>query len=115
MASRTSFLRVRFNEAPEFVRELEQDRELVERGLVRVTKAYRPAMGGVLTRVTVLAGAIVDGRPVILERLVGDLWGNPAADNLVNADADAYIATLEAEVQRLGLTARGGLLEENDA
>lgn len=114
MARTTSFLRVRFSDPGEFVEELEADLELVERKIVRLTALKRPAgPNGVLERVTMHAGAIVSGRPVILERHIGDLWGAKADDDVLSAGRKA-LQDLEVELKKRGLEVRPGTLEAND-
>lgn len=115
MARSTSFLRVRFTEPREFVDELRTDVALIERGVVRLTQQARPTYNGAVVRVSVVAGAIVDGRPVILDRYIGELWGMPDADEGVNRNAAQAVTWLEGQLRELGLQARAGVLEENDA
>jgi hypothetical protein len=66
---------VLFTEPNEFVAEIvrDQQRGLVDRGIVRVTKVGRAVMNGTITRVTVEAAAIVDSRCVRLRHPCGDL------------------------------------------
>src|SRR3954453_1716435 len=109
--NRTRILSTRLTEVDEFVAELSADRELVERGIVRVTTLARPIMDGALTRIWVHAGAIIDGRPVVLERHVGELWGGDH-DAAVHARAAAIAAALDTAIRKLGLQPRAGQLQE---
>ena len=82
---------VLFTEPNEFVAEIvrDQQRGLVERGLVRVTKVGRPVMNGTITRVTVEAAAIVDSRCVRLRHPCGDLWGRTLTSRCSGAPASS--------------------------
>jgi hypothetical protein len=99
-----------FTEPGEFVAELARDQErgLVERGIVRVTKVGRPAMNGTITRLSVEAAAIVDHRCVRLRVLCGDLWDHPD-DERVQARASELVKTLEEPLLDAGLELRAGL------
>lgn len=114
MARSTSYLRVRFTEPREFVDELRTDAALVERGVVRLSGIYRPRGDGVTAQLSVIAAAIVEGRPVHLEHPIGDVWGNQADASTVST-AELLMDDLRSELEALGLTIRPGLLEENDA
>jgi hypothetical protein len=102
-----------FTEPNEFVAELlrDQQRGLVDRGIVRVTKVGRPAMNGVVTRVTVDA-AIVDGRVVRLRTPVGDLW-RLDGDEQVQTRASELVRELESELLDGGLEVRAGVYDED--
>jgi hypothetical protein len=113
-AHRNAYLVARFTDPREFVQDLARDVDLVERRIVRLSKVARPAMQGTATRVSVNAGAIVADRPVILETLIGDLWGSPE-DAKVQAAATAAIDELEQALQAIGLHVRAGMLEARDA
>jgi len=107
---------VLFTEPNEFVAEIIRDhqRRLVVRGIVRATKVGRPAMNGVVTRVTVEAAAVVDGRVVRLRTPVGDLW-RLDGDEQVRARASELVRQLESELLDGGLEVRAGLYDEADA
>lgn len=108
----------RFTEPDEFLDELRiaqgRSAHAVEGGVVRVTKLARPAgPNGVLTRITVNAGAIVHGRLVLLERYVGDLWGGPG-DADVQQRATAIVAEIDEHAPGYGLDVRGGMFEARE-
>lgn len=112
MTASVRILRARFTDPGEYLEELERDRELVERKIVRVTKIATPAgPDNVLTAVLVRAGAIVEGRPVIFEQHCGHLWQH-ADDVKVQDRATRLVEVLEAGLAALELEARGGYLEE---
>lgn len=112
MAARMQYLCVRFSEPAEYVAELERDKDLVERGLVRVTHLVYPVANGAVQRVILKAAAIVEGRPVILERFVGDLWGQREADDKVRQTLTRVAGELEDGLLNLGLEVRGGDVEQ---
>jgi hypothetical protein len=105
---------VLFTEPNEFVAELvrDQQRGLVDRGIVRVTKVGRPAMNGVVTGVTVEAAAIVDGRVVRLRTPVGDLW-RLDGDEQVQTRAGELVRELESQLLDGGLEVRAGVCDED--
>lgn len=112
MAARMQYLAARFTDTAEYVAELATDKDLVERGIVRVTLlAFPSGPAGVLTTIILKAGAIVEGRPVILERRIGELWDH-AADEQVRETAHNARGELEDGLLDLGLKVRGGVLEE---
>jgi len=104
---------VMFTEPNEFVAEIARDhaRGLVERGIARVTKVGRPVMNGTITRVSVQAAAIVDGRCVRLQCECGDLWGM-VEDEQVQRRATEFVRELESELLDAGLEPRAGLYED---
>ena len=104
---------VMFTEPNEFVAEISRDhaRGLVERGIVRVTKVGRPAMSGMITRVTVEAAAIVDSRCVRLRCVCDDLWGL-GDDEQVQQRATELVRELENELVDAGLEPRAGLYDD---
>ncbi len=104
--------RVSFNGPEEFLEELERDRSLVERDLVRVTGLYRRGGPLPMTRVALVATAKVAGDVLRLELEVGSF--------IAREDAEAHgvmkrlgerRAWLEAELARLKLEVRTGMLE----
>ncbi len=107
---RNAYLVARFTDPREFIEDLARDIDLVERKNVRVSKIARPARQGAVTRVIVTAGAIVADRPVILQTLIGDLWGSPE-DAKVQAAATAAVDEFEQALQAIGLEVRAGMLE----
>jgi hypothetical protein len=101
-----------FTEPNEFVAEIARDdaRGLVERGIVRVTKVGRPVMNATITRVSVEAAAIVDGRCVRLRCVCGVLWGM-VDDEQVQRRATELVRELESELRDAGLEPRARLYE----
>lgn len=110
MSTSARVLTVRFSDADEFLAELERDVFAVERKIVRLTTARKPTAAGAYQLLTVRAGYIVEGRPILFERLVGTLWGFEG-DVLATDAAGELLARLEARVIELGLEHRPGALE----
>lgn len=104
---------VRFHDLEAFTGELKADRDLVERGLVRVAFRRRPILRGGHgpELLTMVAGAIVAGRYVRLELAIGELWGFDA-DKGVRDQAETAEAELRNHVEALGLELRAGVIEE---
>jgi hypothetical protein len=109
-AAKPNVICARFSEPDEWAAEIIRDRDLVERQIARVTKTARPVMDGAATRAHVVASAIVEGRIVMLETYVGDLWG-AAADEEVQQRASRIVGELENELHAAGLDVRGGIWE----
>ena len=109
-ATQTAVICARFSEPSEWAGEIIRDRELVERQIARVTKTARPAMDRAATRAHVVASAIVEGRIILLQTCVGDLWGM-AADEEVQERASRIVGQLEHELDAAGLEVRGEVWE----
>jgi len=88
------------------VNKIIRDRDLVEHQIARVTKTARPVMDGAASR----AHVVVEGRIILLETCVGDLWGM-AADEEVQERASRIVGQLEHELNAAGLEVRGGIWE----
>ena len=109
-ATNTALICARFSEPSEWASEIIRDRDLVEHQIARVTKTARPVMDGAATRAHVVASAIVEGRIILLETCVGDLWGM-ADDEEVQERASRIVGQLEHELDAAGLEVRGGIWE----
>jgi hypothetical protein len=104
---------VQFDYADEFLAELAQDAadDRVERGIVRVTRAYRYSTTGAYRQLSVVAGYAdaQTGRPVVLEQIVGDDWGDDFPNTPhTRQRASDLIARLRETSTALGLTVRAG-------
>jgi hypothetical protein len=98
-----------FSSAEEYLLELRLDKELVERGIVRITKVGRPDATGARTFVTVEASAIIEGRVVRFARFIGSLWGVESQDEPVQRRVTELVERLEAGIGEIGgLTTRSG-------
>jgi hypothetical protein len=107
---KTSVICTRFSDSDEYLTELEDDRELIERGIVRVSKTAAPSVDGTATDVWVESGAIIAGRAVRLREFCGTLWG-VGADEQVHGRARELQSWLEGELKRVGLEVRAGVWE----
>ena len=108
--TKTALICAGFSEPSEWASEIIRDRDLVERQIARVTKTARPVMDGAATRAHVVASAIVEGRIIMLETCVGDLWGM-AADEEVQERSSRIVRELEEELLDAGLEVRAGIWE----
>ncbi|HTZ62678.1 MAG TPA: hypothetical protein VMB51_01085 [Solirubrobacteraceae bacterium] len=112
MSKRT--ITAHYTEPQEWLAEIRRDAELVERRIVRVCKTGRPVFEGTLTRVSVEASAIIEGRVVRLLTVCGDLWGTGGRreddpDRQVQEKASSLVRELESELRDAGLEIRAGL------
>lgn len=111
---------VRFSNEEEWLQELARDVELVNRRIVRIcahSTQAEGALGGALTRVSLVAGYEVGGQVVRLERYCGSFMG-PADLPTPGDGADVYErlrAKLTADVQALGLDVRGGAFQPQES
>ena len=110
MSKRT--ITAHFTEPSEYLAELERDRALIERGIVRVTKTGRPDATGALTHVSVEAAAIIDGRLCRLSSYCGALWGIANTDEPVQQRASRIVKDLEDKLLEIGLEVRAGLWDD---
>lgn len=104
---------VQFDAVPEFLAELALDAaaDSVERAIVRVVTAYRHSSPGAFRLLYVVAGyaEAASGRPVVLEYLVGDDWGEDCPHSAQTRErAAAIVAHLRDNCDALGLTVRAG-------
>lgn len=98
---------------PAFLEELERDRNLVKRDIMRVTYRFRPNRTGVVYRCHVRASARIEGEVLIFEEHVGDVWG-PAFkrdDVKVREKAEALHDRLVSGGRKLGLDVRAASYE----
>lgn len=111
MTTSARVLTVRFTDPDEYLAELERDVFAVERKIVRVTKLARQSRSGAYSVAFVRAGAIVEGRPVLFESVIGTLWGFGPGDDEVQRKLDELVQRLEVGITTLGLEPRPGILE----
>lgn len=109
MSKRT--ITARDTQPDEYVEELRRDKELVERGLVRVTESARLDAAGALTHVAVVFSAIIEGRVVRLRVFCGSLWGG-GADEDVQERASELVRKREPQLIDAGLEIRAGGWEQ---
>ena len=105
----------RFTSPEEFIEELERDKDMIDRSIVRLTNLFT------LTKVSpniqhqsVVATYKLLGRPndiVRMEHFVGQLWGLER-DKPVMDRAKEIQAAIEEACKRLDLEVRAGVCEE---
>lgn len=106
---------VRFTDAKEFIEELERDRGMIERGIVRLTNHYMPSsLSPNIWHLSVIASCKVGQDLVRFQRYCGDAWGKNSEDqNRPTRDkADEVQKEIEKACQELGLEVRPGIYEE---
>jgi hypothetical protein len=103
---------VQFNDVHEFLENLDKDRDLVERRIVRVTNLYRQSkLTASIQHLSVLATARISGEIVRLEVYCGDLW-NLGSDQATLEKASGVQRTVTDECARLNLDVRVGLITD---
>ena len=107
-------MKVKFNQADEFLAELEKDSLFINRRIVRLTNLYEASkLSPNIQHVTFLATYAIDNTIVELRRYCGDIWGiNQESDDKVLNKAKNSEQKIENACKRLGLEARSGTLVE---
>jgi hypothetical protein len=99
-----------FGDHEEFLKEMENDREMILYGIVRLTKLYRPMQPPPLRSLFVVATYRVRDYMVRLERYVGIAPSVPGYNKEdVEEKADRIIHTIAEVAKRLGLDVRPGI------
>jgi hypothetical protein len=104
---------VKFNDVDEFVANLRQDADLVERKLVRLTFRHKAADPTLPIRsMSLVASAVVGGQVVTLLTDCGSyMQGSADEHGQVAAAARAAAGKVEAVARELGLEVRPGVIE----
>ncbi len=101
-----------FNVAEEFLTELEKDKDLVERKIVRLTNLYQQStMTPVIRHLFVVATYKVSGEIVQCKHFCGDLW-NIEQDEKTIQRSVAMQEKIEEACKRYGLEVRAGMYTE---
>ncbi len=105
-----SLIHVVFSSPEEFFDELKQDRDRIDRRIVRITRVYEPASIGAMQRLTVEASAVVSDRYVYrLKVIAGMVWNvGGKEDEAVEKKADETIRRIETFCSNQGLIVRTG-------
>lgn len=100
---------VGFNDTDEFLNELRQDRDHIDRRILRITvrRRYRQPFTGVW----VVATATVEGILVKLERRVGESFAGDEATNGLATKTQTILDQLTEAGKSLGLDVRAGVYE----
>ncbi len=110
--ARVATIAALFTDGDDYLTELDQDKELIERGIVRVQRATRLAHDGAGSEAFIESSAIVDGRLVRLRQPCGTLWGFGDSDQQVHDRVREDLFWLGGELRKLGLDVRAGLWQE---
>lgn len=103
---------VQFNDVHEFLNNLDKDRHLIERRIVRITNLFRQSrLTASIQHLSLVATAQVSGEIVRLEVYCGDLW-NLGSDQPVVDKTKEIHQTLTDECARLNLDVRAGLITD---
>jgi len=112
---------IKFTNVPEFLEELNKDRELVDRGIVRITKGFKhTGPNGLFISLDVIASAKVGEDVVVLTRHCGQFMQNPnfpqdpssPGEEDAQSIADTDIEALEKGCSDLGMETRAGFFDE---
>jgi hypothetical protein len=97
-----------FTNGDDFVTDLAQDAEKVERRIVRVGKSAKPSEDETSAEVLLEAQAIVAGHLVELRQPCGTLHGAATHDEELQRRLHEDLAWLRGELEHLGLDVRAG-------
>jgi dsDNA-specific endonuclease/ATPase MutS2 len=105
---------LRFNDIEEFFEELKKDRDLIERGIVRVTSILRPSQSvPSIFHIVVAATARVAGEIVRLDIYCGDVFQGFDRDSEVLKAANEKIGMIKERCTSLELDVRAGVLSDD--
>jgi hypothetical protein len=103
---------VKFNSAQEFLKELEKDKDKVERRIVRLVYQWTPSkLSPNIQHLSVVATARVEGEVYRLDRYCGDVWQIDGQDEPVKKKAEETSKVLGEGCAALGLEVRSGCFE----
>lgn len=102
-------LTVAFNDPEEFLTEIRQDRDRIDRQILRIT--VRRRYGEPFVTVSVVATAAVEGTVVKLEHRVGEAFAGDARANGLAAKTQTVLDKLADAGKALGLDVRAGIYE----
>lgn len=101
-----------FNAVEEFLRELETDKDVIERKIVRLANLYQQSkMTPVIRHLFVVATYKAAGEIVEFKQFCGDLW-NMEQDKKVIERGIELQQKIEEACKRLGLEVRAGMYQE---
>ncbi len=111
---------IHFTNVEEFLAEIAKDKDLVDRGIVRITRSYcRTGHNGLFLALDVIATAKVGEDVVVLTRHCGQFMQNPhfpkdihPGQESAQSAADSAIEALEKGCAELGLETRAGAFME---
>ena len=104
---------VKFSDPEDFLAELEKDKDLVDRGIVRLVYSFTPTkISPNIQHLSVLATALVAGQVYRLESYCGDLWRIEGQDQPVYDKGAKIKKEIEDGCAKLGLEVRGGAIGE---
>ncbi len=109
-------MKVCFHMVSEFIGEIEEDIDLVEDKILRVTRTYQETNSAPLVHLYTVATCVVRGKIVELRQYCGQMFPphtgvdqKPTSQERLTARLEE---TLKQEAARLGLTLRAGILED---
>ena len=104
---------VQFSDPEDFLEELEQDKERVERKIIRLCFMYAPSkVSPNIRHLSVVATALGEGQVIRLRYYCGDVWNIESQDKAVQDEAEKVKKQIADGCARLGLEVRGGTITE---
>jgi hypothetical protein len=103
---------VDFDNAAEFLAELEKDRQYVDRGIVRISQCQPHVGTGFIQRLSVTATSRVGADIYRYHVFCGALCGIPESDQRALDQQSEALSGLKLGCTNLGLDARAGELKE---
>ena len=103
-----------FNALEEFLKELETDKAIVERKIVRLTNLYQQSqMTPVIRHLFVAATYKAAGEIVHFKQYVGDLWNMESDRKAIEKGIDLQ-KQVEKACKQYGLAVRAGMYHEQE-
>ena len=104
---------VNFSHPEDFLEELEKDKDLVDRRIVRLVYSFTPSkISPNIQHLSVVATALVPDQVYRLEYYCGDLWRIESQDQPVHDKGTRVKRLIEERCAHLGLEVRGGAIAE---
>lgn len=104
-------MKVQFNDMDEFLTELEQDKDQVDRSIVRVTCLHIQNKELPITYLSMVATAHIAGYVIRLDKPIGHYITKDTRAQEVHQRADELINHLQARLACFGLEVRRGIIE----
>lgn len=112
-------MKVRCSVVSEFMQELETEKEFIAEKILRMSLLYQQVRDLPVVQLFVVAGCVIRGKIVELRQDCGHMFAPcPGTERHVTNEerlAERLQDTLRQEAAQLGLTMRGGILEEERA
>ena len=107
---------VKFSNVDEFIGELREEKNHVDRSIVRVTQRSSYKESPSILNLSIIATCIIKNQIVIFEHFCGQIFStsNDSISQKVRDQAREISEEVETKVKELGLFVRIGIIEEGD-